>query len=265
MKVLFVGYPPDIEGDSIEYSRFRSSKSFLDYDLVIWDPNQLVDEYYSSSNYRGLPRLTDDDSAKVIGDVRRRRKEIEEMLELGRAVVVFTPPPQRCYVATGEKEYSGTGRNRVTTSMVAELDLLMSLPVKDLETVQATGKNIEFRGGEPFSAFWRANKGSLGYDAYFRKPVGIPLFLIEGTQRAVGSHLQVGNGHLLFLPSLLIDELYEHPGLTEAEVEQAARDFEESIITLVTELRKGTGDFERSPIPARLRNGCGNAWETAAL
>ncbi len=248
MRTLLVGFDTDVEGQDIDHTRFRSRKSFLDYDLLIWDPSTLVHDYMSYESYQGLERLTDDDSARVVGDLDRRRREMKEMLELGRSVVVITPPPQRCYVATGEKQYSGTGRNRVTTHMVTELNLMAALPLKNYETVQAVGSNIEFRGGEPFSAFWRANKANLGYQAYFSKPVGTPLFLIEGTQRVVGSHLLIrDNGHLLFLPSLKIEQLYENPDLTEEEVENAVEEFIESIVALVTELRRRTGEFELPP------------------
>src|SRR4051794_23307758 len=104
----------------------------------------------------GVPSLGDNESARIREDVRRRKGELVELLKLGKALVIVVPPPQRCYLQTGRKEYSGTGRNRHTTNIIEPMDLGTALPFK-VATAKAQGSQIEFRGQDPFGTFWRAH------------------------------------------------------------------------------------------------------------
>lgn len=245
LKILSIG--SDIDHDIVNVDTFSSSRSFLDYDIVILDPSQVLYEYASdfrSGTYRGLKSLAEDSSARLVRDIDRRRNEMGDMLGLGRSLVVFNSPPQKCYVDTGKREYSGTGKNRQTTRIMDEVDVFSSLPVETLKTVEASGHNLEFRGREPFASFWNDNKDFLSYKAYFQKPVGEPLFFIKGTNKAVGSYSRVGNGILLFAPTFLDEESDVYNTLTEDETIEADRKFVNSLVALIEELRKDVGDFE---------------------
>jgi hypothetical protein len=212
---------------------FRSEDSVLDYDIVVWDPNHLIDEYRTGNTYRGWPSLDSDDSAAILRDRERRKSEMLEMLKLGRTVVIFTPKPSLFYVDTGKRTYSGTGRNRQTTVHVSDVSLLSFLPV-GLQTVDANGKSIGFVGGEKFSHYWNINKDHLIYKAYFQNPNGNPIFVISNTDKPVGIHMQIENGHLLFLPDFYT---------TQKTYSKISKAIIESIIYLVDELKKETGDF----------------------
>ncbi len=245
MKILSVG--SDLDHDMVDTSTFDSSRSFLDYDIVILDPSQVLYEYMADSRgstYKGLKSLGDDDSARLIRDIARRRKEMSDMLDLGRSLVVFTSPPQKCYVDTGKRDYSGIGKSRQTPRFVDEVNVLSSLPVEGLETVEASGTSIEFKGGEPFASFWKANTDYLSYEAYFQKPVGKPLFVIKGTKKVVGSYLSIGNGILLFVPTFLDHESGQYDSLSPDQEREASEKFVNSLNTLIEELRKDVGDFE---------------------
>src|SRR5256885_907435 len=110
MNIVALGYKFEDEYDDVAEARVRSTTSLLDFDAVVWDPSTLIDEYHASSmgRYQGLPSLGDDASFRIQDDIRRRRAELDEMLKLGRGVVIFTPPPAKCFVATGKTTTSGT-------------------------------------------------------------------------------------------------------------------------------------------------------------
>lgn len=236
MRIL--GISTEIEHELVDDVMFRSETSMLDYDVVLWNPNELIGEYHrnfpGTGTYKGHACLSDDDSARVLKDIVRRKTEMVEMLKLGRSIIIYTPSPEKFYVDTGKREYSGTGRNRQTTRMVTDVELLLTLPVENVQTVEATGSNIEFRGSDPFQAFWRANKDHLYYQAYFQKPVGTPLFYIKGTSKVIGSHIQVTNGSIIFIPAF---------DIPEENYEEAENTFISSIVTLVNELMASTGNF----------------------
>lgn len=233
MKILAIG--SFYEHESVDCVSFGSTISFLDYDIVVIDFQYILSDYKASSSgtYRGYKCLNDDDSVKLLQDIERRRLEIIEMLKLGRSIVVYTPCDQICYVDTGRREYSGTGKNRHTTRIVQDINLLSVLPVS-FNTIQASGSSIEFKGEELFSAFWNKNKKYLSFNAYFKETVGKPLFYIKGTDKVIGSYLNVENGSLLFIPAFS----------DENEEEKNEREFFKSIIVVINELKKSTGDFE---------------------
>ncbi|MDD1776568.1 MAG: hypothetical protein LUQ65_00235, partial [Candidatus Helarchaeota archaeon] len=240
MRIISIG--STFEHKSVHNGTFHSTLSLLDYDLVIWDQRYTLNEYsadYPKGTYMGLVCLNDDSSIKIVEDIKRRNKEMLEMLKIGRFIIVFTPPPNQFYRATGEKQYSGTGRNRATTRIVTKDDVINTLPVK-IKTVAAAGENIECRGHDPFLNFWKSNHQYLFYEAYFDEIVGKPLFFIRDTDKVVGSVVEFENGHIIFIPSF-VNILHFN---TRKEWLPIQRKFIDSIINLIESLKKDAGDFE---------------------
>ena len=131
------------------------------------------------------------------------------MINLGRIVIVVMPPPDKCYYATGQKEFSGTGRNRVSQRYVNELSLLNSIPIKELSTVIAEGNNIEFKGSEPFKSYWSKMKNYHYYIAYASKNIGKPFLFIKGTQKLIGTWIPTQRGVFLFMPPFYSRESFK--------------------------------------------------------
>lgn len=210
MKIISVGI--SIDHKNVSNEQFRSPISFLDFDMLIWDPSRMFYEYESAypSIYMGCRNLNDNDSSIILGDISRRKNEITEILKLGRIVVLILPSPDKCYYATGQKTYSGTGRNRVTTSLVNNLNLFDTIPLKDLQTVKANGDSIEFRGSEPFKSYWEKMKEIHYYSAYLSSVVGKPFLFVKGTTKAVASYVPTEKGVFLILPSILKEERFNN-------------------------------------------------------
>jgi hypothetical protein len=193
------------EHPNVDSIQFRSTLSLLDYDLAIIDLAGALLEYRTepfAPTYMGLRCLDDDDSVNLKRDIARRRSEILEMVQLGRQVVVITPPPTTCYVATGKREFSGTGRNRQTTRLIAEKSLLDTIPAK-FTTREARGSALQFVGPQSFAPFWKRNRSHLVYRAVFDDPPGQPILEVTGTGKVVSAFvLEPGGGVLLFLPDI---------------------------------------------------------------
>lgn len=236
MRVITIGIPHNKNLADTTY--FASTTSFLDYDLVICDLSNTLNHYrmqFGSETFMGYPCLGDDSSVKLQQDVIRRKAEMVELLKLGRMLVIITPPPILCYVATGQKQTSGTGRNARVTRMVDKFNVLNCLPIM-FSTTEASGELVEFRGNEPFKSFWESNKANFAYDAYFNKSVGRSLFFIANTERAIGSYQLLEKGHLLFIPSLV--------ATNESAYKNAGNNLVNSLIVLYKELKKQAGDYE---------------------
>jgi hypothetical protein len=218
MRLLSLDFDPVYGGDTTRAS-FASDISVFDYDVVIWDPEASCNSYTSyAETYRGCPCLSDDASVRIQADASRRRGEFKEFVEAGRSLVVIARPPQTCYVATGEKTYSGTGRNRATTRMVNLFDLLSAVPVADPRLRIGRGDRVEVVGDGPIQTFLRAHKDLLSYSAIIEEPPGLVLARVTGTDRAVSSLLvRKSGGQLLLLPSLLLESEAEENEDEDAE------------------------------------------------
>lgn len=240
MRIISVGQY--IDHKNVTNEPFRSPISFIDFDMLIWNPSHLFNEYetnYRSPKYQGYSNISDDDSSKLTDDILRRKSEIEEMINLGRIVVVILPPPDKCYYATGREEFSGTGKNRVTQRYVDELNLLNSIPIKELSTVIAEGENIEFKGSGPFKIYWSKMKNYHYYIAYASKNIGKPFLFIKGTQKLIGAWVPTQRGVFLFIPPIYSQEYFK----TKKDYQTVCNIFVKSIIDLSKELQKETGDF----------------------
>lgn len=202
MRVLLLDSHLDIDADS--YS-FKSGVSLYDYDVVIWDPQRSLDRYTDvPSTYRGQISLYEAQSAALVRDIRRRRSEFKEFVEMGRCLVVFMPSDTQVWVDSGEREYSGTGRNRTATRLLNHADIVDALPIQ-LDRKAGSGLEIEVANDLVAPLFWATN-GAWVYRCTIEKHEQVvPLLKVRGTEKTVGGLLRATNrGRLVLLPELFI-------------------------------------------------------------
>jgi hypothetical protein len=113
--ILTVGF--ELASDGAQYEEFRSKVSLLDWDIVLFRP--LISEFYSYDTYQGKPSLDDTSSFQLKECCEHWRREIKQAIDAGKTVLVFLPPVQEVYIDTGQRQYSGTGRNQKTTRIVS--------------------------------------------------------------------------------------------------------------------------------------------------
>ncbi len=224
----------------IDSFTYRSEYTLLDFDLILWDPGNLLQAYNYDKKYRGYPSLDSHDSVAILEDRSRRKNEMVDLVKLGRTIVIFVPSPQKFYIDTGQRSYSGTGRNRSTTVHVSEESLRSFIPLSgDFNTVEANGSQMDFRGDEALREFWTVNKDNLYYEAYFTHQIGRPFLFVHGTDRVVGSLIRHDRGNILLLPHLV----YEHAYTRKSDYTKVVKTFIESLTSLVSTLQKESGDF----------------------
>ncbi|WP_157630664.1 hypothetical protein [Kribbella catacumbae] len=188
--------------------RFASDISIFDYDVVIWDPEHTIDGLYKLmgvGRYAGKPSLNESNSVHYAESLKRRQKEFRDFLSLGRTLVVFGCGPQIMYVDTGKREYSGTGRNRASTTIVHPLDLWTACPA-EIEMIPGRGVDIEV-ASEAIRTLWRETSGFWVYRSVFESFTGTPLLKIAGTDKVVAAMSEFeSGGRLVILPSPWVDD-----------------------------------------------------------
>lgn len=216
---------------------FRSSQTLLDYDVVFWDPAWVLNEYNVAfdSPYQGRRLLDQSDSALVRGDLSRRRREMVDLLKIGGVIVVFLCEPEQFFIYTGEKEHSGTGRNRQTTEIVTSVSLLTAFSLS-LSLVGAAGRQMESRRAEPFATFWRAYGREFEYRAYVEDAPGLEQVVIRRSDRVVAATVRAEKGLVLLLPDLVVDD-------DEATQQNREVAVTQGILDLIRALREGSGRF----------------------
>ena len=195
--------------------KFKSTDTLLDRDVVLLNPSGLPNEYSTGlhSTYQGARSISEYDSPRMEADVARRKREIRALLERGGTLAVFLPPPEHWYIDTGERQYSGTGRNRHTTTVVAKRDIFGVFPFP-ISSEPARTRDLEVVGGEPFASFWRAVDGKMEAVAYLTVDLGHPTLKIRGSNATVAAIAKLGSGALIVLPRTILydndfDDQYE--------------------------------------------------------
>jgi hypothetical protein len=199
-----------IPGTADEYSDFQSDRSLLDADIIIFAPN--LESYQILDRYRGKARLTDEHSARLSSDVAHWGRELRIALEAGKTVFLFALGADEVYVATGEKQYSGTGRNARTTGIVTLLDPYSSLPMLNLESTihRRLGDRIKTtKHIGILASYWHEFGPFTSYQLYLEKPIGIPALVTQVGDKMVGGLIRFKNlrGSIVLLPPPSFDDL----------------------------------------------------------
>jgi len=137
--VVSVGF--EIPGGKAKDTSLNSKASLLDYDVAIINPN-IVAFYGYGEKYLGKPCLTDSQSFELKEALGHWRREILQAVEAGKTVFLLLDTLQEVYVATGEKTYSGTGKNRQTNRFVT-LETNYALVPGAIEIVNAKGQSMQ--------------------------------------------------------------------------------------------------------------------------
>ncbi len=190
MKIGIMG-KPYFFNTAGKHVAFDAEETLLDFDVINWNPNTLIEDYFSSTKAKprrknNLIILDQEHLETIISDIRRRDEELRHMLILGRVIYINLPVPQICFYNGGTL-----------------LNMLEYFTFVKMSTSSGSGDNIDFKGGDPFTSLWEKNKESFTYQAYFNEVIGQPLFFIHGSPLVIGSYLKVENGSLLSLAAEL--------------------------------------------------------------
>src|SRR5690606_14352130 len=119
---------------------------------------------YSVDHFQGKPSLSDTQSFQLRECCEHWRRELKEAVAAGKTAFVFLPELTSVYIDTGQRTYSGTGRNQKTTRHVTEYSNYNSIPV-DLKPVVANGSEMKLASSvpPPLAAFWNEFREMFAY------------------------------------------------------------------------------------------------------
>lgn len=190
--------------DEIQEDDFVSKTSLLDWDIIIFRPD-ITDFIDYRDDYLGKPCLDDASSFRLKECCEHWRHEIKQAVEAGKTVVVFLPPLQEVYIATGERTHSGTGRNQKTTRIVTLYSNFNCLPIA-AGPVNAKGSAMKLsaHGADVLASYWSEFENQSEYHVVLTAD-DIPACIVTRTgEKAVGALRRSKNsaGSLILLPDL---------------------------------------------------------------
>lgn len=195
-----------IPSDEVEYTSLASKLSLLDYDIAVFDPD--ISQFYSyAGEYLGKPALTDSLSFGLKEQIDHWRREILGAVRAGKTIFLLLNKLEEVYVATGEMTYSGTGRNRQTTRLVAPYSNYELIP-GGISVVNSNGTLMILRGKDNVLTTYWAEMGSLSEFRVLVSGKGVrPLVLTKTGNEIVGAYLRYENalGALVLLPYIDFD------------------------------------------------------------
>lgn len=194
------------EFESLNYpnfdeNSFTSSISILDYEAVVISTDFIRNQYKESSTspYQNKRLLSEYASSQIKQDYMIMKEQLIELLKQGKNIFVLMGNNENCYIYTGEKQYSGTGKNARATNIVTEFDMYSFLPVK-ISATHVYGERTEICGKKPYADFFKKTKECYHYAAYFTMPQPSALLNIYGSNKAISAVFEYENGKIILLP-----------------------------------------------------------------
>lgn len=238
-KILTIGF--ELASNEAHYEAFSSKTSLLDWDVVLFRPliSEFIDYRYT---YQGKPSLNDTSSFQLKEYCEHWRREIKQAVEAGKTVLTFLAPVQEVYIDTGERQYSGTGRNQKTTRIVAQYTNYAAIPV-DLNPVNATGSAMKLAplGAEILAPYWTEFGPISEYKVLLSEDTAGICLMTKTGAKPVGAIVRSKSsaGTLVLLPDIDFypDEFFEEEGEQE-EWTVKAQQFSARIIGAAVALDK---------------------------
>ena len=146
-KIFSVEY--NFPGGLAEYIPFDSDQSLFDCDIVIYNPSIKSFSAYSYEKYNGKPSLSDSQSFRLQERILHWNKELNNAYNEGKLIIAFLSTSDIVYVATGEEQYSGSGRNRLTSRIVKNISNYETIPIS-MKATNAKGKELRVSDNASF-------------------------------------------------------------------------------------------------------------------
>lgn len=226
--------------DNFEEYPFSSHVSYLEYDAVLINADHidLCYEKSSTSPYQNKNLLSLKSSSQIVEDFSLIKEQLIELLKQGKNIYILMGYNDFCYIYTGEKQYSGTGKNRHTTNIVTPFDTYSFIPV-DVHPTHVIGERMEWNSNQPYSDFFKKTINLSYYSSYFEIDNAKCLANITGSNKVVASVVEYENGKIFFMPQPYYEDEYEN----EADWQMAGYEYLQAIFELNSRLSSKLDDY----------------------
>ena len=245
-KQNFIGVNTDydfLKFDNFSQINFKSRLSYLDYDAVIINANN-IPQLYPQDSFGAVDnkyQLSKKASFDIIEDLEYVKGQIEGLLKQGKNIYVFISQNDNCCIYTGETSVSGTGRNAKTTNYVRTMNSYSFLPFM-LKVSECIGEKMTISCGEPYRSFFKKTINIFFYRAYFKIDYSKynNLINIDNTDHVVAAEIPLKNGRIILLPKPCDKNAYDSEQDWKKDIEL----YFQELFLLNQRLTASTDDYE---------------------
>lgn len=244
----------EIPGGFSEFVGYDSGVSLLDWDIILFKPDIFELIFSHTKTYQGKPSLSESTSFRLREKTEHWRREILDAFNAGKTVIVFLSKLEEVFVDTGQRSYSGTGRNRQTTVHVEPYTNYSSLPLT-FDLVNSEGSSIVLsKHADMISSYWKNFAQDSSYKVLIDGKIGRPLLITKSASKPVGSIIQSKDhsGAIILLPHLDLDseDFYEETDDGELLWTKKGKAFGDKLLKDILEIDKVLKQSSRiSPVP----------------
>jgi hypothetical protein len=193
--------------DEVEFLTLHSQNSLLDYDISVFNPDISSFYDYPMDSYLGKPALSDTKSFDLKEKLSHWRQEILGAVRAGKTVFLLLNELQQVYIATGEKSFSGTGRNRQAMRQVAAISNYELIP-GGIDIVNSKGTSMKLHSRDNIlAAYWCLLEPVSEFRVFVSGEGVGPLVITRTGNKTVGAYLKYKDapGTLVLLPYIGFD------------------------------------------------------------
>lgn len=202
----------EIPGGDVESVDIVSDRSLLDADIIVFQPG--IPTWYGSETYLGKRCLDDDSSFQVKEAFTHWGRELAAAVDAGKVVFLILSAPETVYAGTGQKKYSGTGRNARATRVVNQLDSYKAVPTNWTYHAASGTEMVLASEARVLASYWKEFEEYSEY-RLFLEGESTPLIRTRSGDRVVAAMIRKGPGALVALPALDFND----PDFTEVRKE----------------------------------------------
>lgn len=224
-KIVVVGV--DLHSDNVKKISFDSKHTLLDWDVIVFFPD--IDSMLNHGDlYQGKVSLDEDDSFRLKERCEHWRREIKLALDAGRTVICYLEELKEIFVDTGQRSYSGTGRNRQATRLVAPYSNYESLPAS-LKPRNASGSSMKLSPkASALSQYWSEFGGESTFEVTLHGNLPPASITTKAGDQVVGGIYRIASGgNFVTLPML---SFYQEDFFSGRNFNETAKVFAERII-----------------------------------
>jgi hypothetical protein len=203
-RIFTVGFA--LPGDEFEYVDFDSDQTLLDADIVLFEPKLGSYQTEPYEQYNGKSILTHTSSFTIKKRLDHWRAEIVAAVNAGKLVIVYLAKPVELCRYTGERQYSGTGRSRITINVVVDVSSYESVPVVEKVTPKSGSETRLEKDGTYLAPYWTEFSEFSPYEVEIEGKFSRTSLASRMGKRTIGAAVHGKSGLLLFLPPLRYDE-----------------------------------------------------------
>jgi len=239
----------ELASDTVHSEDLNSKISLLDWDIILIKP--VIDQFEADRTFQGKPAFDEGDSFQLKECAEHWRREIKDAIDAGKMVVVFLPPYEEVYIDSGDRTYSGTGKNQKTTIKVNKFSNYEFLPAT-LGPVAKLGRSIKLtpQGSEYLASYWSDFESSSTYNVILTQPGLTTAMTTRSGDKAVGCIIRskINSGTIVLVPDI---EFYHESFLGDDDHwTPAAEQFASRMIASMVSLEKSLhSQGERSAEP----------------